>query len=300
MDRKNATIKLAGERRRATWVLIAPALAILLALNLFPIVYALYISLHYWMLARPQPPRFAGLSNYAELFADERFRNSVLVSLKFIVLAVGFELFLGFGLAFVFNARLRGMATLRKLTLLPSLVMPLVVGLVWFYMFNENFGLVNWIWVMLGGTRVPFLTQGTLALFSIVATDIWQWTPFVMLVFFAALQALPEYVYEAARIDGLSEGQIFFRVTLPLLRPAILIVLIIRAVDALRSLELVFMMTKGGPAGDTEVLPWYLYTTGFLSLDLGYAAAMAVLMLVLVTVLSQLFVGLLESREAVP
>jgi multiple sugar transport system permease protein len=189
------------------------------------------------------------------------------------------------------------MATLRKLTLLPSLVMPLVVGLVWFYMFNENFGIVNWFWVMLGGTRVPFLTQGALALLSIVATDVWQWTPFVMLVFFAALQALPEYVYEAARIDGLSGSQIFFRVTLPLLRPAILIVLIIRAVDALRSLELVFMMTKGGPAGDTEVLPWYLYTTGFMSLDLGYAAAMAVLMLALVTILSQLFVRQLESRE---
>jgi multiple sugar transport system permease protein len=292
-------MKLAVERRRATWMLIAPALAILLLLNLFPIVYALYISVHYWMLARPQPPRFAGLSNYQQLFFDERFRNSVLVSLKFIGLAVVIELLLGFGLAFIFNARLRGMATLRKLTLLPSLVMPLVVGLVWFYMFNENFGIVNWLWVMLGGTRVPFLTQGTLALLSIVATDVWQWTPFVMLVFFAALQALPEYVYEAARIDGLSESQIFFRVTLPLLRPAILIVLIIRAVDALRSLELVFMMTKGGPAGDTEVLPWYLYTTGFMSLDLGYAAAMAVLMLALVTVLSQLFIRQLESREVI-
>jgi multiple sugar transport system permease protein len=291
-------MKLAVERRHATWVLIAPALAILLVLNLFPIVYALYISVHYWMLARPQPPRFTGLSNFEQLFFDERFRNAVLVSLKFIALAVSIELLLGFGLAFVFNARLRGIATLRKLTLLPSLVMPLVVGLVWFYMFNENFGIVNWISVMLGGTRVPFLTQGTLALLTVVATDVWQWTPFVMLVFFAALQALPEYVYEAARIDGLSGSQIFFRVTLPLLRPAILIVLIIRAVDALRSLELVFMMTKGGPAGETEVLPWYLYTTGFMSLDLGYAAAMAVLMLALVTVLSQLFVRQLESREA--
>ena len=290
-------MRLAVQRRRAAVVLITPAVAVLLVLNLFPIVYALYISVHYWTLARPQPPRFAGLSNYVDLFFDERFRNAVLVSLKFIVLAVGIEMLLGFGLAFVFNTRLRGMATLRKFTLLPSLVMPLVVGLVWFYMFNENFGIVNWFWVMLGGTREPFLTQGALALLSIVATDVWQWTPFVMLVFFAALQALPEYVYEAARIDGLSGSQIFFRVTLPLLRPAILIVLIIRAVDALRSLELVFVMTKGGPAGDTEVLPWYLYTTGFMSLDLGYAAAMAVLMLALVTILSQLFVRQLESRE---
>ncbi|HYZ71744.1 MAG TPA: sugar ABC transporter permease, partial [Chthoniobacterales bacterium] len=231
------------------------------------------------------------------LLSDERFQNALLVSLKFIVLSVGIELLLGFGLAFVFNARLRGISTLRKLTLLPSLVMPLVVGLVWFYMFNQNFGVVNWIWVMLGGgTRIPFLTQGTLALLSIVAADVWQWTPFVTLIFFAALQSLPEYVYEAARVDGLTGTQTFFRVTLPLLRPAIIIVLILRAVDALRSIELVFMMTKGGPAGDTEVLPWYLYTTGFLSLDLGYASAMAVLMIALVTVLSQFFVKRMESK----
>jgi multiple sugar transport system permease protein len=293
-------MKLALEQRRANWVLMAPAFAILFVTNLFPIVYALYISLHYWVLGRPHPPRFVGLSNYTQLFFDERFRNSLLVSLRFVTLAVGIELVLGFGLAFVFNSRLRGLATLRKLTLLPSLVMPLVAGLVWFYMFNENFGVVNWVCVQLGGTRIPFLTQGTLALLTIVAADVWQWTPFVMLVFFAALQALPEYVYEAARVDGLNGRQIFFRVTFPLLRPTILIILIIRAVDALRSVELVFMMTKGGPAGDTEVLPWYLYTTGFMSLDLGYAAAMAVLMMVLVTVLTQLFVRQLKSREPTP
>jgi multiple sugar transport system permease protein len=176
--------------------------------------------------------------------------------------------------------------------------MPLVVGLVWFYMFNENFGVVNWFVVSLfGSPRIPFLTHDTLALWSLVIADVWQWTPFVMLVFFAALQSLPEYVYEAARMDGLSGWQIFFRITLPLLRPAIWVVLILRVVDAFRMVELVFMMTKGGPAGYTEVLPWYLYTTGFLSLDLGYAAAMAVLMLILVTILSQLFVRRLTRQE---
>src|SRR5258707_13559184 len=111
----------------------------------------------YWPLASPHPPRIAGLSNYADLFFDERFRNAVLVSLKFIVLAVGIELLLGLGLAFVFNMRLRGIATLRKLTLLPSLAMPLVVGLAWFYMSNENFVFGNGIWVWLGESRCPVL-----------------------------------------------------------------------------------------------------------------------------------------------
>jgi multiple sugar transport system permease protein len=291
-------MRLSAEQRRTALLLISPAVIVLLAINLFPIVYAVYISFHHWTLARPQPPRFAGLFNYEEALGDDRFVNAIWVSLTFVTLAVVVEFVLGFLLAFVFNARLRGLATLRKVSMLPIMVMPLVVGLVWFYMFNENFGVVNWLVSLFGSSRIPFLTHDTLALWSLVIADVWQWTPFVMLVLFAALQSLPEYVYEAARMDGLSGWQIFFRITLPLLRPAILVVLILRVVDAFRMVELVFMMTKGGPAGYTEVLPWYLYTTGFLSLDLGYAAAMAVLMLILVTIVSQLFVRQLARQEA--
>ena len=290
-------MKFSGEQRRTAFLLISPAVIVLLAINLFPIVYAVYISFHHWTLARPQPPRFAGWFNYEEALIDDRFINAIWVSLSFVTLAVAVEFILGFLLAFVFHARLRGLATLRKISMLPVMVMPLVVGLVWFYMFNENFGVVNWVVTLFGSPRLPFLTHDTLALWSLVIADVWQWTPFVMLVLFAALQSLPEYVYEAARMDGLSGWQIFWRITLPLLRPAIWVVLILRIVDAFRMVELVFMMTKGGPAGYTEVLPWYLYTTGFLSLDLGYAAAMAVLMLILVTIVSQLFVRRLAYRE---
>jgi multiple sugar transport system permease protein len=290
-------MKFLGEQRRTAFLLISPAVIVLLAINLFPIVYAVYISFHHWTLARPQPPRFAGWFNYEEALTDDRFINAIWVSLSFVTLAVAVEFILGFLLAFVFHARLRGLATLRKISMLPVMVMPLVVGLVWFYMFNENFGVVNWLVTLFGSPRLPFLTHDTLALWSLVIADVWQWTPFVMLVLFAALQSLPEYVYEAARMDGLSGWQIFWRITLPLLRPAIWVVLILRVVDAFRMVELVFMMTKGGPAGYTEVLPWYLYTTGFLSLDLGYAAAMAVLMMILVTIVSQLFVRRLAYRE---
>jgi multiple sugar transport system permease protein len=290
-------MKFSGEQRRTAFLLISPAVVVLLAINLFPIVYAVYISFHHWTLARPQPPRFAGWFNYEEALTDDRFINAIWVSLSFVTLAVAVEFILGFLLAFVFHARLRGLATLRKISMLPVMVMPLVVGLVWFYMFNENFGVVNWLVTLFGSPRLPFLTHDTLALWSLVIADVWQWTPFVMLVLFAALQSLPEYVYEAARMDGLSGWQIFWRITLPLLRPAIWVVLILRVVDAFRMVELVFMMTKGGPAGYTEVLPWYLYTTGFLSLDLGYAAAMAVLMMILVTIVSQFFVRRLAYRE---
>jgi multiple sugar transport system permease protein len=281
----------------AAWLLISPAVLVLLALNIFPMLYAIFISLHYWRLAGLQPRRFVGMMNYQLLFGDDRFINSVLVSCCFVVGAVALEVLVGFALALVFHARLPGLATLRKLSLLPVMLMPLVAGLAWFYMLNENFGVVNWLVTLLGGHRVPFLTGNVLALGSIIVADAWQWTPFVMLVLFSALQSLPEYVYEAARMDGLTERQIFWRVTLPLLRPAILVVVVIRVVDALRMVELVFMMTKGGPGGATEVVPWYLYSTGFSSLNLGYAAAMAVLMIVLVTILSQFLVRRV-AREA--
>jgi multiple sugar transport system permease protein len=284
------------DARRAAWLLICPAVLVLIALNIFPILYAFDISLYYWRLAGLQPPRLVWFNNYRNLLGDARFLNAVFVSAVFVVAAVAIEFVLGLALAFVFHSRLPGLATLRKLSLLPIMLMPLVVGLVWFYMFNENFGVVNWFVTLFGSSRVPFLTGDWLALFSVVVADVWQWTPFVMLVIFAALQSLPEYVYEAARMDGLTPWQIFWRVTLPLLRPAILIVVVIRAVDALRMVELVFMMTKGGPGGYTEVLPWYIYSTGFISLNLGYAAAMAVLMIVLVTILSQFLIRRLAGE----
>lgn len=286
-----------SQERRAAAVLVMPALILLLALNIFPILFALYISLRHWSLSNPNPPRFAGLSNYEWLWEDDRFLNSLAVSTTFILLAVLIELVLGFALAFLFNKKLKGLETLRTLALLPVMAMPLVVGLIWFYMLNENFGVTNWLLGLIGLESQPFLTDRTLAMFSIVLADVWQWTPFVMLVIFAALQSLPEYVFEAARMDGLTERAIFWRVTLPLLKPAILVVLIIRAIDAFRMIELIFMMTKGGPGGSTEVLPWYIYTTGFQTLNLGYAAAMAVVMIVIVTVAAQILVRQIAGTE---
>ncbi len=291
-------MNLRAEKRRTAFALISPAVAVLLLINAFPIIFAVYVSLNFWKLGDPRGARWSGWFNYEDLlFFDDRFTNAVLVSLKFVVLAVAIEFFLGFLLAFVFNAKVRGLTTLRKIYILPIMVMPLVAGLVWFYLFNENFGVVNWLFSQFGFGLIGFLTDRDIALLSVVIADAWQWTPFVMLVLFAALQSLPEYVYEAAKMDGLNRWQTFWRVTIPLLRPAIIIVILIRFVDAFRMVELVFMMTKGGPAGRTEVLPWYLYVTGFQSLKLGYAAAMAVLILVLITILTQFFVRRLEYRE---
>ena len=285
------------EKRRMAFGLISPALAVIVAINVFPILFAVYISLHFWNFGRGEP-RFAGFFNFEELYYDDRYISAVLTSAKFVFLAVAIEFVLGFALAFLFNMKVRGLTTLRKIAILPIMVMPLVAGLVWFYLFNENFGPINWFVTLLGFDRVGFLTDVDVALWALVAADVWQWTPFVMLVMFAALQSLPEYVYEAARMDGLSRWQTFWRVTIPMLRPSIMIVVLLRVVDSFKMIELVFMMTKGGPAGRTEVLPWYLYVTGFQALDLGYAAAMAITMLIIITLVTQLLVSRLDYDES--
>jgi multiple sugar transport system permease protein len=285
--------------RLTVFLLMAPAMIVLLAVNIYPFLYALYISAHTFTLGRPTPPRYIGLSNYADLLSDDRFINAMWVSFKFVGIAVTIEFLLGLTLAFVFNARPRGLATLRKISILPIMVMPLASGLVWFYILNENFGVLNWFAILLGALhRIRFLTDGTLAILSIALADAWQWTPFVMLVMFAALQSVPEYVYEAATMDGLSRWQTFWRVTLPLLRPAIWVVLILRIVDAFRMIELIYLMTRGGPGGATETLSWYIYSTGFLDQDLGSAAAQAVVMIIVVSIVAQGFVRRLEYREA--
>jgi multiple sugar transport system permease protein len=285
--------------RRTVFLLIAPAMLVLLVVNVYPFLYALYISVHTFTLGRPKPPRFIGLSNYLDLLEDERFINSLQVSFEFVAIAVAAEFLLGFALAFLFNARLRGLVTLRKIAILPIMIMPLASGLVWFYILNENFGAMNWIAVLLGAPhRIPFLTGDRLAILSIALADAWQWTPFVMLVMFAALQSIPEYIYEAAKMDGLSAWQTFWRVTLPVLRPAIFVVLVLRVVDALRMIELIYLMTRGGPGGATETLSWYIYSTGFLDQDLGLAAAEAVVMIIVVTIVAQIFVRRLDYREA--
>ena len=176
--------------------------------------------------------------------------------------------------------------------------MPIVSALIWFYAFNQRYGIVNFAIKQLGIAPQPWLTDQTLTMFSLVVADVWQWTPFIMLVILAGLNALPEYVYEAAAIDGLSDWQQFRLVTVPLLMPVMLIVVLLRIMDAFKLFDLVYTMTQGGPAGATETMSFYIYMQAFNFFELGYAAALAILMLVLITIISQIFVRWMYREEA--
>jgi multiple sugar transport system permease protein len=281
---------IARTRNGAAFLFIAPAVAVLAVVNLFPFVYAVWMSLHRIGLSGRAEPKWVGLANYTKALSDERFWSALLASAQFVVVAVAIEILLGTILAFILATRMPGLNALRQVAILPVMVMPIVSALVWFYLFNPNVGLVNWILGHIGIPAADWLSRDGLALLAIVIADVWQWTPFVMLVMFAAIQSLPEYVFEAAKMDGLGWRDTFFKVTLPLLKPTIVIILLIRIVDSFKTFELVFVMTKG--AGGTEILPYYIYLNGFVFRNqAGYAAALSVLMLIVITIVAQFIVS---------
>lgn len=275
-------------------LLIAPPTLLLGVLFMYPFIYALILSFQNYNMARtPSFQGWAGFSNYAHAFTDGEFINSTWRTIVFVIFAVGLELIVGFALAFILNQKLRGMPTIRKFAVIPVMVMPIVTGLIFFYMFNQRYGVVNWAL----GESVPWLTEGPLAMLAIVIADFWQWTPFIMLVVLAGLQGLPEYVYEAAQIDGLTRFQTFRRVTLPLLSPVIIIATLLRVMDAFKVFDIVYQMTSGGPAGATETMSYFIYRHAFQFFDIGYASALAILMLVLVLLISQVFMRWLRKSE---
>ena len=287
------------QRNIFKWAMLLPTIIILLILTIYPLLYMVWTSLHSWNLTKPQYGyKFVGLHNFATAFADSRFLGSVLTSLTFVVLAVAFELALGFALALLLNRARWYVAPMRLALLLPMMVTPIVVGLVFLMMFNGTHGVFNFFLDSLGFGKIPFLADPKTALLAVVVADVWQWTPFVMLIFMAGLATLPDAVLEAGRTDCVSWFQELWYITLPLLKPVILVTLLIRTIDAFRLFDLVYVMTKGGPGTATETLSMYIYVQGFDKFEMGYASALAILMLVMVNIVAQFFIRTIYVEES--
>jgi multiple sugar transport system permease protein len=284
-------------RRRAAILFIAPATLVLLAIFVYPFAYALYISFTQWNLGQQLTPSWTGLDNYASLLGDGRFLNAIVRSAIFVGGAVSIEMVLGFLLALLLNKNLPAFGIFRSLAVLPVMVMPVATGLVWFYVLNFKYGPLNAILRELHLPTQNWLPQPTGAMWALILADVWQWTPFVMIVLVAGLRSLPEYVYEAAALDGLRPVETFFKVTLPLLRPVILIVLLLRFMDAFKLMDLVFMLTKGGPAGRTETLSYYIYVMGLQLFRVGLAAAVSIIFLIFINIATQIFVRYMYRQQ---
>ena len=229
---------------------------------------------------------FIGFENYVRMVQDENVLTSMLVTFKFGIWTITIEMALGIALALLLEKPIRGASIFRTIFIMPLMISPVVVGLVWRYLFDARAGWINFYIKQLGFEPLIWLGDPQLAFFAIVFTDIWQWTPFIFIIVLAGLQSLPSEVIEASKIDGANTLQQIFFVKLPMIKSILIIALLMRLIDIFRGLEVMLIMTEGGPGLSTELLSLHIYKTAFDSQQLGYAASISVLLLLIVFGLS--------------
>ncbi len=295
-------MQIARANRLTPYLFLAPAAAILVVALLYPVGYMVYASFLNWNPSqRIGEAEFVGLRNYGNLFSDAAFLESFLVTLRFAAVVVTIEMILGVGLALLLDRSIRGMALLRTIFILPMMIAPIVVGLMWRYMYHPTVGIFNRTLQNLGLDPVPWLSDGNWAFASVVIADVWQWTPFIFILSLAALQSLPQSAMEAARIDGANGWQLVFHIKLPLMMPVLIVTLLLRLIDAFKVLEVILVMTNGGPGLSTEILALRISRTASEFRELGTAAAMSNILLVMLMALTLamfLYNKLAEKRAA--
>ncbi|MGD2077729.1 MAG: sugar ABC transporter permease [Chloroflexota bacterium] len=317
-DPVDATVPkaVAQEKQRRTLsdrglvnLFIWPTLIILIAFNVFPLVYSLFLSFTDYSAIIVAAPEWVGFENFERVLASEKLWESFSITGRYVFLSVGLELLLGFALALLLREQFRGSGFVTTLILIPMMLSPVVVGLFWKLMYNPSFGYLNyligfnnpatapdWLASRWGGEPMPGL-----ALWAVVLVDVWMWTPFMALLIYSGLKAIPDYLYEAAVIDRASSWFQFRRITLPQVMPLLLIAVLFRTIEAFsKSFDLIMGMTGGGPAGQTEVLPIRIYQQAFLGqFQTGRSSAFAYMVLIMVIAISSLYIrNLNKAKEA--
>jgi multiple sugar transport system permease protein len=285
--RRSRVRTLAQAERRFALALFAPALALLVVTTSAPLVYLGWTSLMRIDLSMPWLSGFAGAGNYAKMAGDPRFWNSLALTFLYTLSTVVLQVAIGLALALLVLRIPKGQAALRIAAILPIVLAPVVVGLFWrTLVLAPDVGLVDVVTRALGLGSHNWLGDPQLALISVIAIHTWQWTPFAFLVILASISSLPPDVFEAARIDRANAWKRFVHITLPLIRPAVVIVVILRLMTALSAFAAIFAATGGGPGTATEILNLYAYRTSFTELNLGYGASLAVVLLGLTLAIS--------------
>lgn len=271
--------------------MLTPTLIVLLVMTAYPLIFTLIYSFtNYNYLKGPQSATFIRLKNYVDLFKNGYFRQAVLNTAKFTVLAVIFEMLFGLLVALFVHSLRRGRKIMRTLLLLPYLLPTVTVALSWRMMLSVNYGIVNQLFTSLGLPVFNWFMDTKTAFGTILVIDVWQNIPFVFLLLYAALQSVPEELYEAARIDGAGTFHQFAYVTFPHLKTSLALCALMRSIDTFRLFEKVNILTGGGPAGTTSTITQYLYTYGISNLKFGFGSAGAVIMTILVLILSSAYI----------
>ena len=281
-----ASVTLARRDRRFGLWLTAPGLAALLLVILFPLFFALFTSFYDYTLLHPAHDDFVALENYRETFEEEYLGSSLWVTVKFVVASVVIEFVIGFAVALALNSITRFKDLYYLILLAPLLINPVVVGLTWRMLLHAELGIVNYLLGLVGIGAVNWLGSAGVAFWTVVLVDIWHQVSFMAILLLAGLAALPREPYEAARMDGASAFRSFIHITLPLMRPVIMVALLLRLIFAIKTFDIIFIMTKGGPGTATDLISYFIYRAAFFGLDIGRASAMSVALLLIVLALT--------------
>ncbi len=272
--------------RRYGYILAAPSVLIILLIILFPITFALISSFFDYTLINKSFNSFIGLKNYQNSINNERLLNSISVTFIFVILVVLFEFLLGFFIALLLNSVEKFKSVYYFILLLPLLINPIVVGLIWRMFLHPQLGILNYLLSLIAIEPVNWLGDPKMAFITIIFVDIWHQVSFMIILLLAGLSAIPKEPYEAARSDGANIFQCFYHITLPYMRPVIIITILIRLIFAIKTYDLIYIMTKGGPGDATDLISYYIYRSAFISLNLGEAAAMSTILLIIIVVMT--------------
>jgi multiple sugar transport system permease protein len=278
--------------------MIAPALIVQIALVVVPLVIALIASFHKWYLPRPMDKEFIGFQNFAKLLTSPEVHTSAWVTVKFIALSVAGTTILGLLLGLLLARSFRGVRLFRSLFIIPMMITPAVNALLWMTMWHASYGAVNNILAMVGIPTIDWVSGPRTALLAVALPDIWQWTPFVMLVVIAGIQSLPIEVFEAATVDGASGWKMFSRITFPLLLPFLSTAVLFKIVYSLRVYDIPLLLTKGGPGRITEIISLQISFTAFTAFQVGRAAAHSFLVLIVLIPLATLLYRLFSRSSS--
>ncbi len=273
------------------WVWLAPLVCVLAVFTLFPFFYNIYLSFHEFNSFR-RSFTFVGFDNWRGMFEDEQMWRAFGVNIIYLVVCLVVQFVLGLGIAILINTDSAGYSIIRSLLLLPLVVPPAVVGMMFLLMEDSQFGVLSWMlqWLGLIAPGAPLLTSPKTALVGVMLADIWQWTPFMVLIMLAGLHALPREPFEAAMIDGARFRHVLLHLTLPMLRPIIAVAVLIRGIDLFRMFDYVFVMTSGGPGIATQTLSFYTWKQSFSFVKWGYAATLSLFALIFLIVVANIFI----------
>ncbi|MDO8476626.1 MAG: sugar ABC transporter permease [Candidatus Rokubacteria bacterium] len=272
-------------------VFTLPSVVAVALLMAFPVGYTLYMSVHSWYASSVTSPHFVGLENFRRAFVeDDRFRNALWLTVYFTALATALQLVLGVSLALVLNRPFRGKGLVRSIFLLPMVATPVAIALVWMMMYNPTLGVMNYLVGLVGLGPYRWVSNAAIVVPALAVVDTWEWTPLITLITLAGLATLPIEPYESALIDGASATQMFWRITLPLLRPTIMVALLFRAIDCLKTFDIIYVMTQGGPGFASETLNVYTFQVGLFYFHIGYASSLLVILFALVLGVSLLLI----------